>query len=73
MKLDSPRNSKTKPVFRSLVFVLSAVFILFGILALKEKVGSDPIEFDSTFKFGVAALGWGVILLIVCIRGKILK
>lgn len=73
MKFDSRWNSKSMPVLRVLSFLLSVIFIPMGVLALKEKIGAEPIEFDSTFKFGIAALGWGIIFLIIGIRGKIFK
>ena len=73
MKFDSRWNSKGRPIFRILSFILSVVFIPIGLLALKEKFGSHPVEFDSTFKFGIAALGWGIIFLIIGIRGRIFK
>ncbi|PIE69736.1 MAG: hypothetical protein CSA21_00850 [Deltaproteobacteria bacterium] len=73
MRFDSRWNSKSRPVFRMVAFLLSLVSIPMGILALVEKFGSDPIEFDSTFKFGIAALGWGIIFLIIAIRGRIFK
>jgi hypothetical protein len=69
----SPWNSKARPILRIFSFLLASVFILAGSLALKERLFSDSIEYDSTFKFGVAALGWGIVLLIVAIRGRLFK
>ncbi len=73
MKSDNKQKAKYRSVFRGLAIILSIIFIPIGVLALKEKLAADAIQFDSTFKFGIAALGWGIICLIVGIRGRLFK
>jgi len=73
MKIDSRLNSKARLKYRILSFILSVVFLIMGFLAIIEKTGEGQIKYDSTFKFGVAAVGWGVIFLVVAIRGRLFK
>jgi len=72
-KFDSRWNAPVRLIFRILAFLLSILMITMGSLALIDKIGSTPIEFDSTFKIGIAGIGWGIILLIIAIRGRFLK
>lgn len=71
MKFDSRWSAPNRLVFRILYFFLSMLLLPMGILAIVEKIKSDPIVFDSTFRFGIAAVGWGVFSLIIAIRGKL--
>ena len=73
LKFDSRWNAPVRLLFRILAFFLSVLMIGMGSLALIDKITSYPIEFDSTFKIGIAGLVWGIVLLIVAIRGRLFK
>ena len=73
MKFDSRWSAPNRAFFRILSFILSILCLPMGILAIAEKIKSDPIIFDSTFKFGIAAVTWGTFFLIIAIRGTLFK
>lgn len=59
-----------KAAFRVLSLALFCLIFPFGVLILFEKLTHKPIVFDSTLKVGLAALVWGIVLLVIFIRGK---
>jgi hypothetical protein len=46
------------------------VFIVAGGLYLVNGISSQGLRFDSSFKFGIAAFGFGLFFLFAAIRGK---
>lgn len=71
MKFDSRWSAPNRLGFRILYFFLGMFLLPMGILAIVEKIKFDSIVFDSTFRFGIAAVGWGVFSLLVAIRGRL--
>ncbi len=51
-------------------FLVAVPFFAMGFLYTIDRFSRTPILFDSSAKFGIAALGSGVIFLSVAIRGK---
>ena len=67
-KIDFRRDISINIIFRITLFILSIFLILMGIFTIVSKLTYNYIKFDTNFKFGIAALGWGIILFIVSIR-----
>jgi hypothetical protein len=38
---------------------------------LCDRISHPNFQFDSTVKFAIASIGWGVVILVVAIRGKL--
>ena len=55
---------------RIALICLSVVFIVAGGLYLVNGISSQGLRFDSSFKFGIAAFGFGLFFLFAAIRGK---
>lgn len=72
-KFDSRWNSTARPPFRIIALFLSIFYISMATLALMATFSSCTIEFDTRFKLGVLGLFWGIIFLIIAIRGRIIK
>ena len=73
MKFDFRWNSKSRPLFRILAFLLSLLCLPMGFLIIITKINNPPIHFDSTFKVGISATFTGVIFLVIAIRGRLFK
>jgi NhaP-type Na+/H+ or K+/H+ antiporter len=59
-----------KLLFRIISGILCILTLSFGILVLVERINQRQFNFDTTFKAGIAALAWGVITLVMTIRGR---
>lgn len=57
-------------MFRVISGILCLLTLPFGVLVLLEKIYQGPLEFDTTFKAGIAALASGIITLVMAIRGR---
>ena len=64
-------NTKLKVLLRILAILVGVFFIFMGILALCDRISHPNFQFDSTVKFAIASIGWGVVILVVAIRGKL--
>ena len=62
MRFNLNYNLLESQIFRVICLITSIIFVTIGILTLKSKLGESPLTFDHTFKFGIAATGWGAIL-----------
>ena len=70
MSVNEPAKSKATSILRVLSIAVGLIFVAFGVMALREKLGNYPIVYDSTFKFGIAALGFGIVFLFIGIRKR---
>ena len=59
-----------KVIFRFVSGGLCLLTLPFGILMLFERVYRGPFVFDSTCKAGIAGLLWGIVMLVMVIRGR---
>jgi len=73
MKFNLNYNVIENPIVRAICFIMSMLFLIIGILTLKSKLGESPLTFDHTFKFGIAATGWGAIMFFWAVRKFFLK
>ena len=68
MRFNLNYNVLESPIVRAICLITSIIFVIMGILTLKSKLGESPLTFDHTFKFGIAATGWGAILFFLVVR-----
>ncbi len=61
-------NSKVRMAIGILVVLIGAFFIFMGAWALIDRVNDYNFTFDSTMKFPLAAIGWGIILIAVILK-----
>ena len=73
MKFDFHWNSLTRSLFCVLLLCLSAFFVLMGVIMIASEIFSDSIQFDNSFKAGIAGLVWGLVLLVLVIRRILTK
>jgi hypothetical protein len=71
MKFDFRWNSTVHWWARILGALLSLLFIPVGLLAIISGLQIKPFVFDSSFKFGISSLTFGIICLIAAIRGRV--
>lgn len=57
---------------RWLAIIVGFIFLLIGVPSLYEKLLKGTI-YDHNFKFAIAATAWGVILLLVSFRKRIIN
>ncbi|PIE66559.1 MAG: hypothetical protein CSA26_00325 [Desulfobacterales bacterium] len=68
MRFNPNYNVLENYIVRAICFVISIIFLVMGALTLWSKFGESPLSFDHTFKFGIAATGWGAILFFLSVR-----
>ena len=73
MRFNLNYNLLESQIFRAICLITSIIFVTIGILTLKSKLGESPLTFDHTFKFGIAATGWGAILFFSVVRNVLSK
>lgn len=59
-----------KILFRLLSGVLCLLTLPFGAIVIFDRISRGPLEFDSTLKAGIAAFAWGIVMLVMVIRGR---
>ncbi len=64
-------NPKVRFALRILAILVGLFFIFMGALALIDRISRPNFRFDSTVKFAIAAIGWGIVILVVVIRGRL--
>lgn len=72
IKTDFRWSGPVRPELRITAAVLGLVFLIVGGLALFENVASSHFRLNSQLMVGVAGIGWGVVFLILAIRGRLL-
>lgn len=70
MRFERNIDSAVRPIFRVIATLIAALFISFGGLALFDRLVIEDFVFDSTFRFGIAAVGFGAFFLFVAIYGR---
>lgn len=59
-----------RPFFRVLSWIIAVLFLVMGSMAVAEGGKEGGIVFGGNLKFGLASIFWGIIFLIVAIRGR---
>lgn len=57
-------------LFRVISVVVCLITMPYGVIVLYERGIRGPLIFDSTLKSGIAAFIWGIIMLVLTIRGR---
>ena len=74
MSINWKWNAPIRPMFRIAAGLLGVVLAAFGGLLLFLRYRESlSFTFDSSARGEVAMLGWGIIFLIVAIRGRLIK
>ncbi len=73
LKIDKKWNSRARPVYRVFGFFLGIVLLVFGAMGLVDKWATDSFKMNSSLMFDIAAIGYGIVFLIVAFRGRLLK
>jgi hypothetical protein len=64
-------DDKVRWWIRILGGLFSLVAIPMGLLAIIDGLKTTPFAFDSSFKFGIASLIFGILFLVAAVRGRL--
>ncbi len=70
-RFDSRWGAPVRAPFRVGAMVLAILFLAMGALGIVSALLSPDFTFDSNTKFDIAAIAFGVFLLIIAIRGRL--
>ena len=73
MKNDFSWNGNVRWRFRIFSAILSLLFLPMGIWELIDSLKAPHFVYDSSFKFGISATAFGIIFLVVAIRGFLFR
>lgn len=62
-------NTKARPIYRVVSFIIGLVSLSMGILGFAEYFHGKVFEFNSDVKFYIAAIAMGLFFFVVAIRG----
>lgn len=66
-------SAPARPVFRAVALPLSIVSIVGGLLLIGWQLSHKLGPWNADLRVGVAALGYGTVLLLVALRGRLAK
>jgi hypothetical protein len=72
MNWDSGWDSNARPVFRALALLLGLVMASVGGSGLFTELAGPSVPSGSTVRFLLLVLGWGVVFVVIGVRGRLL-
>ena len=75
MKMEQEKKcvKPIKPLFRIVACILSILLIPLGIWGTIANVSYPPLKINTDIMIGLIGLFWGIVLLIIAIKGKLTK
>lgn len=64
------KNTIRNLIFRLISGLLCALILPFGCYVLYRYIFIGPFKYDGTFKAGIAAFFWGIVMLIATLKGE---